>query len=94
MAELSFCRSDAHVKLGEYLSKVSKRRLSVRETCGEGKIPAVKPGNDNATSLICPEPLLDFQQFPKSNRIQFRIFAYMNFIALHKKKKKFTTIVQ
>lgn len=87
MAELSFCRSDALVKLGECLWEVSKGRLTVRETCSEGKIPAVKPGNANAASLICPEPLLDFQELHKSSRMQFQIFPYMNFIALQKKKE-------
>lgn len=62
----------------------------MRETCSEGKISAVKPGSAIAASLICPEPLLDFQEVPKSSRIQLKIFPYMNFIAFLKKRKQKT----
>lgn len=70
MAGLSFYWSDALVKLDEHQWEVSKGRLTVKETCSEGKIPAVKPDNAHAASPICPEPLLDFREFPKSSTIQ------------------------
>lgn len=73
MLELSFCSSDTGIQVSEQLQKVFVERLSVRETCSEGKVPALNPGNASIASLACPEHLLKLQQLPKATRIQLHI---------------------
>lgn len=87
MVEFAFCSSDTGMKVGEYLCEVPMERLSVRQTCSEGKVPAVNPGNASTASLTCPERLLDLKQFPKPSRVQLHI-SYLP--PLKKKKKKFS----
>lgn len=73
MFELSFCSSNTGIQVGEQLHKVSVERLNVRETCSEGKVPALNPGNASTASFACPAHLLKLQQFPKATRIQLHI---------------------
>lgn len=89
MFELSFCSSDTGIQVSEQLHKVSVERLNVRDTCSEGKVPALNPGNASTAPFACPEHLLKLQKFPKATRIQLHIsYLLHTHTQTHKAMKK------